>query len=160
MGRIAWLAALGAGLLGASAAGAIDLTGTWVESKPPKCKYLNADGTRETKREPFFVNPVAIVQSGALLHLEGDGENYTGFVLATTKDVGEGFVQHCPDETFLVNLRITSAKVKGDRATMKIELGSGGEAFVRSCTIALERTATAAPAAPGCAPPALARPAR
>jgi hypothetical protein len=158
--RIAWLAALAACVLGASAAGAIDLTGTWAESKPPKCKILNADGTRETTREPFFVNPVAIVQTGAVLHLEGDGENYTGFVLATTKDVGEGFVQHCPEESFLVSLHITSAKVKGDRATMKMELGSGGDAFVRSCTLTLERTATAAPVAPGCGGPALARPAR
>jgi hypothetical protein len=153
MGRIARLAALGTVLLGASAAGAIDLSGTWAESKPPKCKILNADGTRVTSREPFFTGPIAIAQNGAILNLSSDGENYTGYLLATTKDVGEGFVQHCPAATFLVNMKITAAKVKGDKATLKIDLGSGGEDFVRSCSIALERTATAAAPAPGCAPP-------
>ena len=113
---------------------------------------LNADGTRETRREPFFAGPVSISQSGAVLRMLGDGENYTGFVLATPKDVGEGFVQHCFDTGFLVNIHIAGAKVKGDRATLKMELDSGGESFVRSCTIALERTATADPGAPGCAP--------
>ena len=73
-------------------------------------------------------------------------------VLATPKDVGEGFVQHCFDTGFLVNIHIAGAKVKVDRATLKMELDSGGESFVRSCTIALERTATADPGAPGCAP--------
>jgi hypothetical protein len=152
MKRTAWLAALSAGLLGASGAAAIDLTGTWVETRPPKCKYLNADGTRETRREPFFVGPVSISQSGAVLRMQGDGEDYTGFVLATSKDVGEGFVQHCFDTAFLVSIHITGAKVKGDRATLKMELDSGGESFVRSCSIALERTAAVDPVAPGCVP--------
>jgi hypothetical protein len=153
MSRTAWLAVSACVCLLAHGAAAIDLSGTWAQEKPGTCKYLNADGTRATERELFFEGPVAIAQTGAIVQLAADGTNYTGFVLASTKDVGEGTIASCPDPTFNVALRISSAKVKGDGGSMKVSLQSGGEAFVRTCTIKLSRTATVASAAPGCAPP-------
>lgn len=140
-------------LLLASPAAAIDLTGTWVNTKSASCRQTSSEGT--VNESNAFSN-LEISQDLGLLSIEFATFPWTGRVIEDAKGIGRGVANWCGSTAVRASFQIASATTfapgdDGVSGRMTLVYTFVNAAFQLSCKkIQFERTSTADPSPVPC----------
>jgi len=140
-------------------AGAIDLTGTWIDVKS-SCVELAPDGTtKRLKESQVQFSPMLVTQSGHDTNVRFWSSDNRGLVFweAKNPEKGQGLISPCsfaPLAIFQIKSAKTHAPDKngftGKLVTMSLKAGPPAVTGNRICKATFRRISTADPGAPGC----------